>query len=193
MKRGPQEICASINYGDYSLKKFFVEAKKQSWYNNTLFVLLADHTPATTSKMYNQRTHIFRIPIAFYHPGGILKAERSDRTFQQLDIMPTILDLLNIETDYYAFGNSYYSPKGGSALVYMSGAYSHFEDGRMTMFSDSKARSLYNYTLKKVDLTDSLSYYKKESQSVEMKIKAMIQRYNHDLLQNQTTINETKH
>ena len=75
----------------------------------------------------------------------------------------------------------------------MSGAYSHFEDGRMTMFSDSKARSLYNYTLKKVDLTDSLSYYKKESQSVEMKIKAMIQRYNHDLLQNQTTINETKH
>ena len=193
MKRGPQEICASINYGDYSLKKFFVEAKKQSWYNNTLFVLLADHTPATTSKMYNQRTHIFRIPIAFYHPGGILKAERSDRTFQQLDIMPTILDLLNIETDYYAFGNSYYSPKGGSALVYMSGAYSYFEDGRMIMFSDSKARSLYNYTLKKVDLIDSLSYYKKESQSVEMKIKAMIQRYNHDLLQNQTTINETKH
>jgi phosphoglycerol transferase MdoB-like AlkP superfamily enzyme len=193
VKRGPQEICASINYGDYSLKKFFEEAKKQSWFNNTLFVLLADHTPATTSKVYNQRTHIFRVPIAFYHPGGNLKAERSDRTFQQLDIMPTILDLLNIETDYYAFGNSYYSPKGGDALVYMSGAYSHFKDGRMTMFSDNKARSLYNYTLKKVDLKDSLSYYKKESQSVEMKIKAMIQRYNHDLLQNQTTINETKH
>jgi hypothetical protein len=63
----------------------------------------------------------------------------------------------------------------------------------MTMFYDDKARSLYNYTLNKVDLKDSLSYYRKESKSVEMKVKAMIQRYNHDLLQNQTTTNETKY
>jgi len=193
IKRGPQKICASINYGDYALKRFFEEAKKQSWYNNTLFVLLADHTPATTTKVYNQRTHMFRIPIAFYHPSGKLKAEVSDKAFQQLDIMPTILDLLNIETGYYAFGNSYYSPEGGNALIYISGSYHYFKDGHMTVFSDEKAQNLYNYTLKKVDLQDSLTYYKKESKSVENKIKAMIQRYNGDLIQNQTTTNEAKH
>lgn len=193
IKRGPQKICASINYGDYALKRFFKEAKKQSWYNNTLFVLLADHTPATSTPVFNQRTHMFRIPIAFYDPGGNLKAERSNKPFQQLDVMPTLLDLLNIETSYYAFGNSYYSPEGGEAITYISGSYHYFKDGHMVVYSDEKAQNLYNYTLKKVDLQDSLSYYKKESKMVENKIKAMIQRYNHDLLQNQTTTNEAKH
>lgn len=192
VKRGPQKICASINYGDYALKRFFEEAQKQSWYSNTLFVLLADHTPATTTPVFNQRTHLFRVPIAFYYPGGNLKAERSNKAFQQLDIMPTLLDLLNIETSYYAFGNSYYSPEGGEALTYISGSYQYFKNGHMTVFSDEKARNLYNYTIKKVDLQDSLSFYKNESKTVENKIKAMIQRYNHDLIQNQTTANEAK-
>ena len=136
---------------------------------------------------------MFRIPIAFYDPSGKLKAEKSDKAFQQLDIMPTILDLLNIETSYYAFGNSYFSPESGEALVYISGSYHHFKDGHMTVYSDEKAQNLYNYTLNKVDLEDSLSYYKKQSKKVENKIKAMIQRYNHDLIQNQTTTNEKKY
>ncbi|MDC3253231.1 LTA synthase family protein [Crocinitomicaceae bacterium] len=187
VKRGPQKICASINYGDIALRNFFVEAKKQSWYGNTLFVLLADHTPATKSKVYNQRTHIFRIPIAFYHPGGNLKAEKSNRAFQQLDIMPTILDLLNIETDYYAFGNSFYNSDEGEALTYLSGSFNYFKNGHLIVYSNGKAQNLYNYTKNKVELDDSLNYFSREVESAERKIKATIQRYNTDLIKNRTT------
>jgi phosphoglycerol transferase MdoB-like AlkP superfamily enzyme len=193
IKYGPQKICGSINYGDFALRRFFDEAKKQPWFENTLFVFLADHTPATSSKVYNQRSHMFRIPIAFYHPSGKINPELSEKPFQQLDIMPTILDLLNIDTRYYAYGNSYYSDENGEVLTYLGGSYHHFKNGRMTVFSDEKAQNLYNYTLKIVDLQDSLSFYKKDVQKVEKVIKATIQRYNQDLIRNQTTVDEATH
>jgi len=188
VKRGPQKICASISYGDIALRNFFIEAKKQSWYDNTLFVLLADHTPATTSKVYNQRTHIFRIPIAFYHPSGNLNSEKSNKVFQQLDIMPTILDLLNIDTEYYAFGNSYYSGDSGEALTYLSGSFNYFKNGHLIVYSNGKAQNLYNYTKNKIVLNDSLTYFSSEIKDAEQKIKATIQRYNSDLIKNRTTV-----
>ncbi|TXH53328.1 MAG: hypothetical protein E6Q89_09575 [Bacteroidia bacterium] len=89
VKRGSQPICASINYGDHALRLFFNEAKKQKWYKNTLFVLVADHTPASTTAEYNQKTMMYRIPILFFDPGNRLPKEMIAEIFQQIDIMPT--------------------------------------------------------------------------------------------------------
>ena len=192
VKRGPQDICASINYGDYALRKFFEEAKKQPWFKNTLFVILADHTPASNTKLYNQRTQLYRIPIVFYHPGGKLKPKKSNKVFQQMDIMPTVLDLLNIETKYYAYGNSYYSDTTHEALTYLEGTYYYFQKEHMISFSDDKARNLFNFTTQDVEPVDSISYFVEETTTAESRIKAIIQRYNRDLIKNQTTINEAK-
>tara|TARA_R110002072_G_scaffold301854_1_gene482626 strand:- start:1281 stop:3182 length:1902 start_codon:yes stop_codon:yes gene_type:complete len=188
VKRGPQELCASINYGDYALKEFFEEAKKQPWYDNTLFVVLADHTPGSKTKKYSIRTQMYRVPILFYHPKGFLKAERKDEIIQQLDIMPTILDLLNIKTDYYAFGNSAYQNTDKESLAYISGSYFYFKNKRMTTIIDGKARFLHDFTSQDLSPIDSLSYYKEEVKVNENRVKAMIQTYNRDLNLNKTTI-----
>lgn len=190
VKTGPQPICASINYGDYALKKFFEEAKKQPWYDNTLFVILADHSPATKTELYNMRHHMYRIPIMFYHPGGQLKAVKSDRIFQQLDILPTILDLLNIKTDYYAYGNSYYQKPEGEAITYLEGTYYYFKDNFMTAFSEDQARNLYDFKTQNTSLVDSIYYFEKEVGMNVKKLKAIIQRYNRDLITNQTVVYE---
>ena len=187
---GPQPICASINYGDYALKKFFEEAKKQPWFDNTLFVILADHSPASKTELYNLRTHMYRIPIMFYHPGGQLKAKKSNRIFQQLDILPTILDLLNIETDYYAYGSSYYQKPEGEAITYLEGTYFYFKDNFMTAFSEDQARNLYCFKTQNTTLVDSIYYLEKEVGMNVKKLKAIIQRYNRDLITNQTVVHE---
>jgi phosphoglycerol transferase MdoB-like AlkP superfamily enzyme len=192
VKRGPQPICASINYGDYALMKFFEEAKKQPWYKNTLFVILADHTPGTNTPLYNARTHLYRIPILFYHPGGQIKPEKSDDIFQQLDIMPTILDLLNIKIDYYGYGISRYEDIEREALMYLGGSYFYYKNSFMTSFVDEKARNLYDFTTQSLSPVDSISYYKNEVEQNEKRFKAMLQRYNRDLLLNQTTVDEKK-
>ncbi len=192
VKYGPQPICASVSYGDYALRKFFDEAKKQPWYDNTLFVILADHTPGSNTPLYNQRTHLYRIPIAFYHPGGKIEAKASDHVFQQLDIMPTILDLLNIETEYYAYGNSYYSDNPGEALTYLEGSYYYFFNNKMLTFSKDRARNLFNFTTNEVEPLDSISYFSEGLTVKELRIKAIIQRYNRDLINNDTSIDEGK-
>lgn len=188
VKRGPQEICASVNYGDYALKKFFQEAKKQPWYDNTLFVILADHTPGTKTKLYNLRTQLYRIPIMFYHPKGYIKPERKDEIFQQMDILPTILDLLNVQEDYYAFGNSLYQSTDRESLAYLSGSYFYFKDNQMTTVIDGKARFLHDFTIQSLAPIDSISYLKKEVEINLNRVKAMLQTYNRDLNLNQTTI-----
>lgn len=190
VKKGPQDICASINYGDYALKRFFEEAQKQDWYDNTLFIILADHTPASTTPLYSYRTHLYRIPIAFYDPQGRIKPERSDKVFQQMDIMPTVLDLLNIETNYYAFGNSYFSDESGEALSYLEGTFYYYKDQHMTSFSNARARNLFNFTSNEIETIDSISYFRDQIGSNELRIKAIIQRYNRDLIGNQTTVDE---
>jgi phosphoglycerol transferase MdoB-like AlkP superfamily enzyme len=185
---GPHPICASINYGDYALRRFFEEARKQPWYNNTVFVLVADHTPASEDKIYSQRRFMYQIPIVFYHPGKKIVAKRDPEIFQQMDIMPTILDLLNIKTKFYSYGKSYYQKSEREALTYIEGSYYYFKNHHMYTFSNEKARNLLDFTIRKEHTNDSLSYYKVESKAVERRLKAIIQRYNRDLIHNKTVV-----
>ena len=188
VKKGPQPMCASINYADYSLQKFFEEAKKQPWYSNTLFVLCADHTPSSSDPIYSQRTQMYQVPIFFYSPNGSLKPKKEKKIFQHLDILPTVLDLVNIKTEFYSFGNSAYSDIDREAVTYIEGAYYYFNKNRMLAFSNDKARNLYDFVVRNAVMYDSLPFYKKESELVEKRLKAIIQRYNRDLILNQTTV-----
>ncbi len=190
LKKGPEPICESISYGDYSLRKFFEEAKKQPWYENTVFVLCADHTPATESALYSQRTEMYKIPILFFHPKKLIQPKKETRFFQHIDILPTLLDLLNIETRVYSLGNSYYQRSEPEGVTYLEGTYHYFRNNYLLTFSNDKARNLYCAMIRRRDTPDSISFYRKESQVFERRLKALIQRYNRDLIQNQTTANE---
>jgi phosphoglycerol transferase MdoB-like AlkP superfamily enzyme len=188
VKKGSHPICASINYADYSLREFFKEAKKQPWFNNTLFVLCADHTPASNSVMYSQRTHMYKIPIVFYHPLKLIKPQKEKIIFQQLDILPTILDLLNIKTNFYSYGKSYFNKSDREAITYIEGAYYYFNKNHLYSFSNDKARNLYDFVVRKEYTDDSLACYKTETKVDEKRLKSIIQRYNRDLILNQTTV-----
>lgn len=187
VKKGPQPICASISYGDIALKRFFDEAKKQPWYENTLFVLCADHTPASTTEHYNQRSMMYRIPIVFYHPSHKLGKKRENMVFQQLDIMPTALELLNIETKIYSFGRSYYDKGPREAFAYLEGSHYYFRDNQMLTFSNDKVRSLKALSVQKNSTEETLNLKSKNVYLFENRLKAIIQRYNRDLMKNQTT------
>lgn len=186
VKNGPHPICKSISYGDISLRKFFEQAQKEPWYKRTLFVLVADHTPSTNSKFYNQRTQMYRIPIAFFDPSGKLSAKKESSIFQQADIMPTVLDLLNIKTTYYSIGNSYFSDNPREAITYLEGAYYYFYLDKLLVFSANKIRGLYDFTSNSRQPKNCLSGNKSHAKIMERRLKAIIQRYNHDLIHNQT-------
>ncbi len=185
---GPQPLCASISYGDLSLRLFFEEARKQPWFNNTVFFICADHTPGTETPFYNLQTQLYQIPMAIHHPGGKLEKGRVHKIFQQVDIYPTVLDLVNIEEKYYSFGNSLFDTSERFSISYLEGNYFFFENDKMLIFSKNQARNLYDFTAKKESMVDIRSKNRQELVQATAKLKAMIQRYNHDLIENKTSI-----
>src|SRR5690606_34936438 len=103
--KGPLEVQEPIGYTDMALRKFFETASTMSWYKNTLFVLVADHATLSYYPEYKTTAGAFSIPILFYYPGaeGQLKG-LSNKLVQQLDIIPTVLNYLNYDKPYFAFG-----------------------------------------------------------------------------------------
>jgi phosphoglycerol transferase MdoB-like AlkP superfamily enzyme len=187
LKTGPEPICTSLNYADYALRKFFNEAKKQPWYGNTLFVLVADHTPATNDVTYAGKNNIYRIPIAFYHPKKPELKKKENIIFQQLDILPTVLDLLNIDINYYAFGSSYFSKNKRFAINYLEGVYYFFMNNFMLTFVEGNEPVFYDLTSSK-NLGSPIKIDKKTQIEITNTLKAIIQRYNNDLIKNKTMV-----
>lgn len=188
LKSGPHPICRSIQYGDMSLKKFFEQAKKESWYKNTLFVLVADHTPSTSSKLYSLRSQMYKIPIVFFDPQGRLSKRKEKVIFQQLDILPTVLDLLDVKTNYYAFGNSFYSKVPREALSYLEGTYYYFSGNKLLYFSNDRATHLVDFTKNNLNPANNIKRFPSDVVRMTRRTKALIQRYNSDLIHNKTRV-----
>jgi phosphoglycerol transferase MdoB-like AlkP superfamily enzyme len=186
--KGPSPLCASLSYADLALRLFFEEAKKQPWFKNTVFVLVADHSPASSHPIYSQRHGMYEIPIMFYHPNQKIAARKDPRIFQQLDIMPTLLDLLNIKNRYYGFGQSYFQNAKGEAIAYLEGTYYYFSDDWMIEFNGYQMRSVTDLNTYTVFSADQYEENKTLIDSKLNRLKAFIQRYNHDLILNETTV-----
>ena len=137
---------------------------------------------------YNQRSKTYHIPIIFYHPGNKLPKGNRPEIFQQLDIMPTVLDLLNIDTKYYAFGNSLYQDGPREAITYLQGIYCYFRAPNMMEFTSGKMKNMYNLGAGYYWAEQNMADGKPEILSMEKRLKAMIQRYNNDLIKNQTKV-----
>ncbi|MDY5319624.1 MAG: LTA synthase family protein [Candidatus Egerieousia sp.] len=102
--QGETDLQRVTPYTDMSLRKFFAQARKSDWYKNTIFVITPDHSTLTGhAPKYKTPIWSTSIPIIFYAP-GFIKPGRYNAPVQQLDIMPTLLGLLNYNKPYFAFG-----------------------------------------------------------------------------------------
>jgi phosphoglycerol transferase MdoB-like AlkP superfamily enzyme len=109
-RKGKIPIQECIMYSDYALKNFFETAKKQSWYNNTLFVITADHcSEVAMRKKYNTDNGNYAIPIIYYMPSDTCLQGVYKKTTQQIDILPSILDYINLNEKYFSFGQSIFN------------------------------------------------------------------------------------
>jgi phosphoglycerol transferase MdoB-like AlkP superfamily enzyme len=186
--KGKEPIARSISYGDYSLRKFFEEAKKQPWYKNTLFVLCADHTPAPVDAEFHSKAKTYSIPILFYSPNQEIKPKKDERIFQQIDILPTILDFANVSTKFYSFGQSAFSNEDRFSIAYLEGVYYYFCGQFLLQFSNDKTIAVADLKLGKDLNATEMKLRKSEWLPIEKKLKALIQRYNQDIIENQTIV-----
>ncbi len=87
------------HYTDWCLGQFMSTARSRPYFNHTIFAITADHTSHINPNLYEN----YHIPFLLYAP-ALLSPARYDVVGSQLDILPTILGLLNLETKHASFG-----------------------------------------------------------------------------------------
>lgn len=95
---------AGIRYADYAIGQFFREASKHAWYNNTLFIIVADHGARVYGKAQIP-LYSYEIPLLILAPGHIAD-QTVDTLTSQLDIAPTVLGLLGFAYEAPFFGKN---------------------------------------------------------------------------------------
>ncbi len=93
-----------VKYTDWAIGQFMRDAKKQPWFADTLFVFVADHCAAVAG-----RTRLpvskYRIPLIFYAP-EMLKPGEYTRRASQIDLAPTLIEVMGKNGDDHFFGRS---------------------------------------------------------------------------------------
>lgn len=102
---GKHPILKCVEYLDNSLRKFFDEAKKQPWFNNTIFLITADHSGPGLSPEYLDYDGSYRIPMIVYNPQDA-NGHVDDNIVQQTDIFPTLVRFLGFDDPVVSFGQN---------------------------------------------------------------------------------------
>jgi len=94
----------AVKYTDYALGKLIENAKTKPWFKDTLFVIVADHCSSAAGKT-KLPVEKYHIPLFFYAP-DLLPAGHYSRMVSQIDIAPTLLDILGAKGSQHFFGQS---------------------------------------------------------------------------------------
>ena len=156
-------IHTCVRYTDQALRRFFAKARTMPWYNNTLFVITADHTNINEQPAYNTALGTYSVPIIFYDPSGDMPKGMSDIVAQQTDIMPTVLSYLGYGNPYVAFGKDllHTSAEDGWAIHYNNGVYQYVRHGWLLLYDGTRVLGLYNIVsdpLLRHNLSDKTDY-----------------------------------
>ena len=182
------EIYPVIRYTDMALQHFFESAKKQPWYENTIFAITSDHTNMTKYQHYRTDIGGFASPVIFYDPSGEMGEGMVDAIAQQTDIMPTILEHLGYDLPYLSFGVDLLTTPAEDtwAVNYLNGIYQYVKHGHILQFDGQRTCGVYALTdsLMKTNMMGKVA----EQPQMERELKAIIQQYMERMTQNRLII-----
>jgi phosphoglycerol transferase MdoB-like AlkP superfamily enzyme len=104
-----------VKYTDYTIHQFLEEARSRPWFNNTVFVIVADHTAGGAGKSELDPA-AYHIPLLIYAP-GFITPQKVNTLSSQIDVAPTRLSLLNMSYDSRFYGKDILSNPPHRALI----------------------------------------------------------------------------
>ncbi len=184
--KGDIPIHQCVGYSDNAFRKFFATASQQEWYDNTLFIITADHAVDGQLAEYKTAQGAFSIPVIFYAPGSDFVGFNDSTVVQQTDIMPTVLSMLGVEDKFIAFGNNMFDPAAPHfAYNYYNGAHQLIEGNWMLQYMNERPVALYNVVEDRMLKNNLLDKHPEVQQNMVSRIKALIQQYNNRLIDNE--------
>ncbi len=178
LPQGFTKVHRGVAYTDLAVRRFFEKYGREAWFANTVFVFSADHVSsevyADKTRTPTGNTHI----ISFiYTPDGAVGGMHAGVS-QQIDLMPTLLGMMDYRKPYFAFGRDVTGEpeRFPMAVNYMNQQFQAVTDSVAVFFDERRVTAAYA-------LTDTLQRHNLAAQRnpaverAEMHLKAFIQQY----------------
>ena len=142
----------AVKYTDYAINKFLMDAKQKPWFNNTLFVIVADHCSKSAGKT-DLPPNRYHIPCLIYSP-ALIDPKLENRLTSQIDLVPTILGLMNLNYTSRFMGYDIYKVAAANDRVFISTYQDmgYIKNDTLVILSPQKKVTMY-----KTDLGTGLS------------------------------------
>ncbi len=175
--KGDINMHQCIGYTDQALKLFFNKVKHQPWYQNTIFVLVGDHGNTSFYTEYKQEINKGAVLMMIFRPDGQYVGVDRDYA-QQIDIYPTILDMIGYKKPFRSWGRSLIGDTAIPPFVvrYSANLYQFMSGNYICTFDGNKAVGFYDK--KDIGLQANLiSQRNREMDLLEIRCKAFLQDY----------------
>jgi phosphoglycerol transferase MdoB-like AlkP superfamily enzyme len=164
----------SFCYTDYCFKTLIENARKQSWFDNTIFVFVGDHgVEGETSAMYPNawdkgRLSDEHVPLLFYAP-QLLTPQTRHEVVSQIDLLPTLAGMLHQPYVNTTLGRDVLNLKNKTDGAFII----HHDEGNIGVITDDYY-FVKNLRITKENLmpinSNSLSLNKQQQDSVKDKL-----------------------
>jgi len=178
LPEGKTKVHKGVAYTDLALRRFMETSSREPWYENTIFVFVADHVSSETfAPKTLTPTGNTQIICLIYTPDGSLRGVNRS-VAQQIDLMPTLLGLTGYDRPYFAFGRDVLRETDREPMVsnYAGGTYQGITDSLVLFFDGERTLSAYlrSDTLQKNDISGIRT---PALEAAERDLKARLQQY----------------
>ena len=148
----------AVKYADYALGDFFRRARSSSYWDDTVFLVVADHN----SRVYGSEV----IPIERFHIpglilGGSISSSHFDQVASQIDLGPTLLSLIDVNSEHPMIGHdltaSGSETEPGRAIMQFNATQAYMEDDKVVVMQKDRPVQEFTYVdghLKHTDVVD---------------------------------------
>lgn len=175
--KGHIQMHEPVGYTDYAFKQFFNAAKKEPWFDNTIFVITADHPNQVYYDVYNKTINRRAVPIMFYKSDGSLIGVDNELA-QQIDIYPTLLDIIGYDKPFRSWGRSLISDDGvvPFAINHNASQYHMLRGNYICTFDGKHATGFYDINDKSLE-NNLIANRTPEMDETEIACKAFLEDY----------------
>jgi phosphoglycerol transferase MdoB-like AlkP superfamily enzyme len=142
----PASVENTLRYADWALGRFFETARQASYWQNTIFLITADHDSRVAGANLVPVRH-FHIPALIL--GAEVAAQRDARLISQIDFAPTLLSLLGVKTQHPMLGRDltrpFTSTETGRAIMQYGDNYGYLQGEQLVVLSPQKTPRQYHY------------------------------------------------
>jgi phosphoglycerol transferase MdoB-like AlkP superfamily enzyme len=141
----------AIRYADYALGKFIDKAKQQDYWQDTVFLIVADHD----ARAFGAEL----VPVKSFHiPGVILNSGRKNmrdkRIVSQIDLAPTLLSLIGIDDPTPMLGYDLTKTHAQErAMMQFTDNFAYMSDRQVAILQPHKPIVYFNYDLSSQELS----------------------------------------